>query len=70
MKAIGFIWAPQAGQVRGSGVTVKGIVPDHHLSLIGDMGCNHGNEVQVVHLHPVGITVSVLVYDLTLLLVE
>jgi len=70
MKAMTFISARQAGQVRGSGITVKTIITDHHLSLIGDMGGDSGNEVQVVHIHPVGIAVSVLVSDLALVLIE
>jgi hypothetical protein len=51
-------------------ITVEAIITDHDLSLIGNMGGNSGNEIQVVHLNLIVIGLTMPVYDLALVLVE
>ena len=56
--------------MRRSGVTVGAIIADHDLSHIWDMGGYAGNEVQVVHLYLIIISLPIPAYDLNLVLVE
>jgi hypothetical protein len=51
-------------------ITVKPIITDHDLSLIGDMCGDAGNKVEVVHLNLVGISLTIVVYDFALIKIE
>jgi hypothetical protein len=47
-------------------IRAAAIIADHGLSIMRDMGGDAGNEVQVIHLHPPGIALPILAYDLRL----